>query len=125
MTENTTVTTKGLKSTLVLAAGVVFVLIAILGFFMNPILGLFEVTSDYQLHNLVHLVSGIFALAYGIRSEITATLYGKIMAVVYALITILGVALNGNIFGLMQFNVADHILHLVLTIAFVVIGFFL
>lgn len=110
------------KSKIIQAVGVVFLLIGVLGFISDPILGIFD--TDL-LHNLVHILSGVAALVLG-KNEDGATLYGKVFAVVYGLVTVLGFLLpggEGSILGLLPVNMADNVLHLLLTAVFAYVGF--
>ena len=73
--------------------GVVFLAIGVLGFVqggrtMSPehMLGLFRVNL---VHNIVHLVFGVWALA-SIRSEKAAETYAQIAGVVYLILALLG-----------------------------------
>ena len=112
---------KNMAKSIVMVLGVVFVLIGILGFFNDPILGLFEVDA---VHNIVHLLSGIVAIAMASRGEAGAIQYGKIFGVVYALVTVLGFILgSGLLLGLMEINGADNVLHLLLAIVLLYVGF--
>ena len=81
-----------MTKTYVTILGVVFVLIGILGFIdpLTPdgnLLGIFAVNTE---HNLVHLLSGLVALAAVAGGAAYATLYAKVFGLVYALVTILG-----------------------------------
>ena len=100
-------------------AGAVFIIIGILGFFNNPILGLFQVDT---LHNLVHLVSGILAFVFASQGESQSRRFALILGIVYALVTILGFIGGGKILGLIVSNGADNVLHLVLAIVFLIVG---
>lgn len=102
--------------------GAVFVLVGILGFVMDPLLGLFETSL---LHNLVHLLSGAALLAgafvAGGRNARMALLG---LGVVYALVTVLGFLMPGLVNTLLggttaepAVNLQDNYLHLVLTVA--------
>jgi hypothetical protein len=100
--------------------GAVFVVIGILGFFNNPILGLFEVNL---VHNLVHLASGILAFVFASKGESEARTFALILGVIYLLITVLGfIQGNGNLLGLVAVNTADNFLHLVLAVVFLGVG---
>lgn len=112
-----------MSKTLVMVLGVVFVLIGIWGFFTsdNMLLGMFEVDT---VHNMVHLLSGVLALAMAAMGESSAKLYGKIFGVVYALVTVLGFVMpDQKLLGLMQVNLNDNYLHLVLAVVLLWIGF--
>lgn len=96
--------------------GVVFVLIGLLGFVNDPVLGLFEVNV---LHNLIHLVSGILLLVYAGKSS--AKTLALVLGIVYALVTVLGFLMD-NILGILPVNMADNLLHLVLAAVLLVVG---
>lgn len=109
------------KQELAYIGGVVFIAIGLLGFVNDPVMGLFDVDL---MHNLVHLGSGVIGLYLASRGEAGAVLFGKGMAVVYGLVTVLGFLQGeGQLLGLMAVNMADHLLHLALTAYFAYIGF--
>src|ERR1043165_2768810 len=91
--------------------GVVFIVIGLLGFVNHPVLGIFEVNT---LHNLIHLVSGILAIMFARMGESSAKKFALVLGIVYALVTVLGFLLGGNIVNLIMVNMADNLLHLVL-----------
>ena len=100
--------------------GAVFILVGIIGFFNNPVLGIFQVDA---MHNVIHLVSGILAIIFAASGESAAKSFSKVFGVIYALVAILGLAFGGNILGLMTVNMADNILHIVLALVFLYVGF--
>ena len=109
------------------ATGIVFVLIGVLGFVSGPfvsdgkLLGIFLVGG---VHNAVHLLSGLVALAASQRTD-WSQLYFKVFGVVYALVTVLGFIAGdgGSLLGLFNVNTNDNFLHLVLAAAFLYLGF--
>ncbi len=100
--------------------GLVFLVVGILGFFMNPILGLFEVNT---LHNLVHLVSGAVALIAASMSTSASRSYLVVFGLVYAVVTIAGFLNLALVNDLLQINGADNWLHLLITLVFLIVGF--
>lgn len=107
--------------------GIVLVLVGILGLILNTtggnLLGIFAVDL---LHNLVHLVSGIAAVALAYLGM--ARLFNRVFGVVYLLLGIVGIIVypNGPTFlGIISLNLADNLLHLVLGIGFAAVGFLL
>ena len=101
-------------------AGVVFIVLGLLGFVNDPILGIFDVDA---LHNIIHLASGILALVFASQGESQARMFALVLGIVYALVTILGFLTgDGKILGLVSVNGADNYLHLVLAIVFLVVG---
>ena len=112
--------------------GVVFVLVAIMGFIapggmsMQPTdpatsaqaLGMFPVNL---LHNIVHLLFGLWGLAAS-RSWPGSISFFKTGGIIYAVLTILGfVAPDG--FGMVPLGGNDIWLHAVLAIAMLAIGY--
>jgi len=115
-----------------LVFGVVLVLAAIVGFFTNSsfdtgddaprdaLIGLFDVNG---WHNVVHLLSGLAALAVA-GSRPGARLFAFGFGGVYVLITILGLAAgdNSTLFGLIPINTEDNFLHLAIAAAGILAG---
>jgi len=99
--------------------GAVLVIVGLLGFVNHPVLGIFEVNT---LHNLIHLASGILAIVFAGMGTAQGKKFALVLGVVYALVTILGFLLGGNIFNLIMTNMADNLLHLALAVVFLAIG---
>jgi hypothetical protein len=102
--------------------GIVFVVIGLLGFVNNPVLGLFQVNTA---HNLIHLISGLVLLA-GAYSSLGSSMALKIIGIVYALVAILGfflVSSDGMLLGFIAMNEADKWLHVVLAVVILAAGF--
>ena len=105
--------------------GIVFILVGILGFIpaFTPdghLLGIFAVNG---VHNAIHLLSGIAALALS-RTHKNARLYFQVFGVVYGLVTLLGLFYGDSaILGIVAHNVADIFLHLIITAAALYFGF--
>jgi hypothetical protein len=108
------------------AFGVIFVVVGVLGYvpaFVTDgrLLGLFEVNN---LHNLVHLVTGIIAIVVGVSSERASRMFFRIFGVIYALVALLGIY-SGNepVLGLIANNYADVGLHAVIAVVALYLGF--
>ena len=104
--------------------GVVFVLIGLLGFFNNPVIGLFAVNPA---HNLVHIISGLVLLA-GAFSSLGSSTALKIIGVVYVIVAVAGFLPflyfgDGGLLGFITMNDADKWLHVVLAIVMLGAGF--
>ena len=110
---------------LAIVFGVVFVAIGLLGFVPGittadgKLLGLFQVST---LHNIIHLLSGIAALIAA-SNEAYSRLYFRIFGAVYGLVAIIGWLQGTTVLGLIDVNVADNVLHTVLAIVILAIGF--
>jgi len=105
--------------------GVVFLLIGVLGFVPaatpnGHLLGIFDVSP---IHNIIHILSGVAALAGAYSSEKYAQLYFRVFGVVYGLVTVLGFVQGNTVLGLIGVNVADNLLHLAITAVALYAGF--
>jgi len=106
--------------------GVAFLTVGILGSvpFAAPngmLLGIFHVNTA---HNIVHILSGVVALACAAQGYQASKLYFQIFGVVYGLVAILGVfAGDSHILGLIANNPADVGLHVVISAAALYLGF--
>jgi hypothetical protein len=111
---------------LALVFGIVFVLVGVLGFIPNPIVGMDGLFMTNMLHDLVHLLIGVVLLIVGISAPEKSSLWLKIFGVVYLLLVVLGFLLipsGGSLLGLVVMNMADHWLHLVLGVVLLAAGF--
>ncbi len=105
--------------------GIVFVLVGVLGFVPGIttsdglLLGIFQVSP---LHNVIHLLSGAAALIAASSADY-AKLYFRIFGTVYALVAIVGWIQGTTVLGLISVNLADNILHTVLAVAILAVGF--
>lgn len=102
--------------------GVVFVLIGVLGFFNDPVLGIFEVDA---VHSVVHLLSGVVALTMASMGESSAKTFAKVFGLVYGLVAVLGLVLgtDAKLLGLMEINAADNYLYVFLAVVLLYVGF--
>jgi len=111
-----------MAKSIVMVLGVAFVLFGVLGFFNNPILGVFEVDT---VLNLVYLVSGAVALFMSSFGEMGARKFAKIFGLAYLLVAVLGFVMvdDGMLLGLMVINGADNYLHMALALVLFWVGF--
>jgi hypothetical protein len=111
-----------------IAFGAVLVLVGIVGFVpgITPnehLLGIFHVNAA---HNIVHLLSGLVALACGLTSAHAAQTFFRTFGVVYGLIALLGfVGGDRPIFGIISNNLADAWLHTGIAVVSLLLGFVL
>jgi hypothetical protein len=109
-----------------LAFGVIFVLVGLAGYVpaLTPdgkLLGMFAVNGP---HNLVHLATGVIALAIALGSPANLSLFFKVFGVVYALVAVLGFFSGDQpLLGLIAHNSADLWLHVVIAAVSLWIGF--
>lgn len=104
---------------------VVFLAVGVLGFVpaIAPngfLLGIFEVDG---LHNVIHLVSGLAFLWAALADEKTGRMVFKVFGVIYAIVAVVGLVQGDTVLGLFGTNLADHLLHVVLAVVILYIGF--
>ena len=105
--------------------GVIFVLMGILGFISNPLIGAMGLFMTNSLLNVVYLVIGVVLLIVAFSAPAASALWLKIFGVIVLILTVLGflmIAGGGSLFGLLTMNSADHWLHLVLGIILLIGG---
>ena len=102
--------------------GAILVLVGLLGFVQNPVLGIFGVNA---LHNLIHLLSGALLLYAAMASGITLGTAARTLGIIYAVVAIAGFipGLNTMVDQLIVNNVADTLLHAALAVLLLYIGF--
>ncbi|MFQ5540760.1 MAG: DUF4383 domain-containing protein [Candidatus Paceibacteria bacterium] len=104
---------------------VVFLAVGILGFIPafapnGMLLGLFEVDA---LHNIIHLISGLAFVWAALAAETTGRMVFKVFGIIYAIVAVVGLVQGDTVLGIIAANMADHILHVVLAVVILYIGF--
>lgn len=104
---------------------IVLTLIGILGFVPGVttdgnLLGVFEVDPT---HNIIHLVSGLVFLFAIMKSTEAAKTVFKVFGIVYGLVAVIGLVQGDSVLGLMAVNAADHVLHVVIAVVALWLGF--
>jgi hypothetical protein len=112
--------------TAALIFGIIMLLVGILGFIPQAtprgmLLGIFHVND---VHNWIHIMTGVVSILCGINSEHASRLFFQIFGVVYGLVAILGFFYGDRpIFGLVANNLADAILHVAIAAFALYLGF--
>ncbi len=107
--------------------GVVFVLVGLIGFANDHLLG----AHLTMAHNIVHIVSGLIALYFGFAGTLSAAkAFCLVFGIVYLGLGILGMALGGppdrewHVGSLLILGQADHGIHVLLGVIFLAGGLF-
>jgi len=106
--------------------GVVFVVVGALGWVpaVNPggkLLGLFDVNPA---HNFVHLATGMVAIIAGVSGEKASQIFFQVFGVIYGLVAVLGFYYGDQpLLGVVTNNSADSVLHVVIAIVALYLGF--
>jgi hypothetical protein len=101
--------------------GYVFLVVAIIGFIPNPIVGAHAIFVTNPAHNILHGVIGLALLAAARLGHSKTTLL--VVGMIYVLVAILGyMMMHDKMFGLIKVNMADHYLHLLLGVVVIAAG---
>ncbi len=101
--------------------GVVLVLLGIIGFFVNTLLG----APTAFVHNLVHLVSGAWGAYAGFSGGLGGPKsYAQIFGVFYTIVAVLGFIAGGVLASLgVPVNALYNLVHLVIGVLGLYVGF--
>ncbi len=111
---------------LTIAFGIIFILVGLLGFISNPLIGSIGFFSADAGHYMIHLLTGIVFLAFAflkLESSIKAI---KTFGVLYLILTVFGFILvptGGSLFGLVLLNSADHFMNLFIGVFLVIVAY--
>ena len=109
-----------------LAFGVILVLAGLAGYVpaLTPdgkLLGVFAVNGA---HNIVHILTGVIAMAIALASPANMAMFFKIFGVVYALVAVLGFfAGDQPLLGMIAHNMPDMWLHVAIAAVSLWLGF--
>jgi hypothetical protein len=110
---------------LALIFGALFVLIGLLGFVSNPLVGPNAYFMTNGPHNLTHLLIGAILLFAGTQTERAAWISLMTFGAVYLLLAVMGYTAIGaeghtNLLGVVHINGNDNWLHTVLGVVLIV-----
>ena len=105
--------------------GATFVLVGLLGFVPNPIVGPDALFATNGAHNIAHLVIGAVLIFASTQTERAAWISLITFGVVYLLLAVMGYAAIGpeghaNLLGIVHINGNDNWLHVVLGVVLIV-----
>lgn len=115
-----------MAKTLALVFGIVFVLVGLLGFVSNPLVGANGLFMTNGLHDIVHILFGIILIWASRSGQASSVSWLKILGVVYLVLAVLGFLLapsGPSLLGLVTVNMADHWLHVVLGVVLLAAAF--
>ena len=115
--------------TAALAIGIIFIVVGLLGFIDNPIVGSSEKAIFHAdtVHNMVHIISGLLFVLVAMAAPASASTVMIIFGIVYLLIGILGITSVGEngmakLLGFLHVNAADNSLHIALGLVIALAG---
>ena len=102
--------------------GIIFVVIGILGYVSNPIVGSEGLFVTNAAHDWVHIIFGIILIVASLGAAAKASVTMVVLGAVYLLVAVLGFFMQSPLFGLIEVNAADNWLHVVLGLLLVLLG---
>jgi hypothetical protein len=115
--------------TAALAIGAIFILVGLLGFIDNPIIGDSDKAIFHAdtLHNWVHIISGVLFVLVALASPASASMVLILFGIVYTIIGIVGfISIGsggmGKVLGFLHVNGADNFLHVALGVIILFAG---
>lgn len=109
-----------MAKTLATIFGVILVLLGLLGFVSNPLIGVNALFAADAVHNLIHIILGAILLIVAFWAESGSMLWLKIIGVVTFLLGLIGIfsvpSSGGLLLGIAWTNGAANWLHLVIGI---------
>lgn len=112
-------------STFAKVIGVILLLIGIMGYIpgLTPNHMLFGIFMVTPMHNVIHLLSGAIFLAVGFSENWElARKTTLVFAAIYAILTVIGFISPDNAVMGIPMNMADNVLHLVITVTALMFG---
>lgn len=115
-----------MMKTIAIIFGLILLAVGILGFMpqFTPNGNLFGIFHVNNIHNYIHIASGALALLCGLFCVDCCRLYFKVFGIIYAIVAILGFYYGDRaILNLIANNMADNLLHTVIAIFALYMGF--
>ena len=107
-----------------LFTGAVLIVVGIVGFVPNPLVGTTGLVATDNVHNIIHVLTGVLALglAYGMAADIgmAAILFGALYAAVFVITVI-----SPTLFGVFSVavNPIDHLIHIGVAVVSLALGY--
>jgi hypothetical protein len=101
--------------------GLALAIAGIAGFFIPS--GMLYVFEMDTVHNIVYLACGLIGLFAFNSSQLYSRWYLILLGLVFAVVTVVGFAMSGDIFGLFHANMPDNYLHLAVAAVSLIVGF--
>jgi len=117
-----------MAKTLAWIIGIVLVIVGILGFIPNKIVGAEGLFITDAVHDLIHIVTGAIFIILALSGSNSIGGAFKVFGIIYLIVAILGFFVgmesgSGELLGFITINKADNWLHILLAIVFLIIGY--
>ncbi|MBV9989465.1 MAG: DUF4383 domain-containing protein [Chitinophagaceae bacterium] len=111
--------------------GIAFLAVGLLGYTNNPIIADSETAMFHadSVHSIVHIVSGVLFLLFGLAAPGSARGFLKLFGIIYFILGVWGLAQfgtagMGKLLGFLHVNGADNFLHIGLGLLIFLAGVF-
>jgi len=104
--------------------GVILIVVGLLGFVSNPLVGPTGLVATDNLHNVIHLITGALALGlvYTMKDDIgmASILFGALYGAIF-IVTLI----SPKLFGLfsVEVNAIDHLIHIGVAVVSLALGY--
>lgn len=98
--------------------GIVFLLLGILGFFIEHLAGFIHFDL---VHNIIHLAIGVWGI-WAASTAANSQTFARLVGTIYLLLGVLGFFVPG-LFGIMHLENSENLLHLIVGVIGTYIGF--
>jgi len=105
-----------------LTIGIVALILGILGFISNPLVGADGLFQTGTVLNIIYIIFGLILIYTGTKAASSAPMAMKVIGVIYLIVAILGLIGGDSVIGLFAVNGADNWLHLILGLVLVWLG---
>ncbi len=112
-----------MAKTLALILGIILVLVGLMGFVPNSIVGMGAMFDTNAALDILYIIFGVVLVGAGLRMPAQSGLWLKIIGVLYLVLAVLGFMMSSPLLGLFEVNMATTWLHVVLGIVLVACGF--
>ncbi|HEX7651599.1 MAG TPA: DUF4383 domain-containing protein [Candidatus Paceibacterota bacterium] len=108
---------------LALVLGIIVVIVGLLGFVANPLVGATGMFLTNAALNVVYIIIGAVLIIVSVWASAQSGLWLKIGGVIYLIVAILGFLMASPVLGFLAVNMATNWLHVVLGIVMLAAGF--
>lgn len=112
-----------MAKTLAIVLGIVVILVGLLGFVANPIVGDSGMFMTNAATDVLYIILGLILVGVALWATAQSALWLKIVGVVYLLVAVLGFVMSSPLLGVFAVNMMTTWLHVVLGVVLLVVGF--
>lgn len=104
---------------IIMIVSVILILLGVIGFFNDPILGIFETDA---VHSSFAVIVGVIGWIMSVKTDAQAKTFAKIFGIIFLLAAIIGFFQGTTVLNLFAVNMASNVLHLVVALILLWLG---